>query len=457
MEVTSLLRGLLGLVVLLGLAWAMSSHKRRVPWRVIGWGIGLQLGLAVLVLGTGVGQRTLEAAARGVQEFVKVNTFGAGMLFGPLADPSTAGGFIFAFAATGLPVMIFFSALLAVLYHVGVMQVLVWCMARVMMVTMGVSGAEAMAMAANLFVGQTEAPLVVRPYLDEMTRSELNALMTGGFATIAGSVLVVYMSFFTENLGVLGASIGPHLLTASLLSAPAAFVIAKVMLPEVGTPTTAGRVELRIERTADNVIEAATNGTTDGLKLYLNVIAMLLAFTALVKLIDWPLGAIGAAWMGMPADGNGALSLAYLLGWVLAPVAWCIGVEGWADCRLVGGLIGLKLTTNEFVAFGELVTAATPSEPVIESLSFQGEIGPDAVPEVVASPSEEPFLSPRSAQIAAYALCGFANFASMGIQIGGIAALAPQRKTQLSQLALRAMLGGALASGCTAAVAGMFL
>ncbi|MEM7576611.1 MAG: nucleoside transporter C-terminal domain-containing protein [Planctomycetota bacterium] len=439
-------RGIFGIAVILGLAWAMSSHKRAMPWRVALWGIGLQLLLAGLVLGTGIGRDVLAAAAGGVQEFVKVNTFGAGMVFGPLADPSTAGGFIFAFAATGLTVIIFFSALLAVLYHLGVMQVLVWCMARVMMVTMGVSGAEAMAMAANMFVGQTEAPLVVKPYLPDMTKSELNAMMTGGFATVAGSVLVVYMGFFSESfatVGTLGSTIGPHLLTASVLSAPAAFVIAKIILPETQTPRTAGAIPLSIERTADNVIEAATNGTTDGLKLYLNVIAMLIAFTALVKLIDWPLAAIGAAWFGMPEAGNGALSLAFLLGYVLAPLAWAIGVNGWTDCRLVGGLIGLKLTTNEFVAFGELVSAASP--PTAEQIADNPAL------------ADAPVLSERAAQLVAYALCGFANFASIGIQIGGITPLAPARKTELSRLAVRAMLGGALASACTAAVAGMFL
>ncbi len=441
---------MLGVLVVLSLAWAMSSHKRRVPWRVVVWGMGLQLGLAVLVLGTGMGKRALEMAAVGVQEFVKVNAFGAAMIFGPLADPGTSGGFIFAFAATGLPVIIFFSALLAVLYHIGVMQVLVWSMARVMMVTMGVSGAEAMAMAANLFVGQTEAPLVVRPYLPEMTRSELNAMMTGGFATVAGSVLVVYMSFFAE-------SIGPHLLTASLLSAPAAFVIAKIILPEVGTPVTMGSAPLRIERTADNVIEAATNGTTDGLKLYLNVIAMLLAFTALVKLVDWPLAAAGQAWWGMPGQGSGAMSLAYLMGWVLAPLMWCIGVEGWTDCRLVGGLVGLKLSTNEFVAFTELASVVPLPPPEIVTSSPPLEVVSSASEAVEVAGGGGPRLSPRSAKLAAYVLCGFANFASVGIQIGGITPLAPERKTELSRLALRAMLGGALASACTAAVAGMFL
>ncbi|MEL7089789.1 MAG: nucleoside transporter C-terminal domain-containing protein, partial [Planctomycetota bacterium] len=317
--------------------------------------------------------------------------------------------------------------------HLHNAQVLIWCLARVMMVTMGVSGAEAMAMAANLFVGQTEAPLVVKPYIEKMTLSELNAMMTGGFATVAGSVLVVY-------LGYLGPDIGVHLLTASVLSAPAAFVIAKIVIPEKEKSATAGHVELKIKRDAHNLIEAAANGTQDGLKLYLNVVAMLLAFTALVQLVNWPLGEAGAAvFESMPLattdpatgrvlDPGNPLSLAKIFGWALAPLAWCVGVGNWNDCQLFGALIGLKLTTNEFVAFAQMKVYLA-----------------------------EGFADPRSAKMAAYALCGFANFASIGIQIGGIAPLAPGRKTDLSRLAVRAMLGGALASASTAAVAGMFL
>lgn len=444
------LRGLLGVAVLLGLAWAMSTDRKRVPWRVIFWGMGLQLLLAVIVLGTGVGDQVLASVARGVQKFVSVNLFGAQMLFNDLADPARTQrdlpgipgtGFIFAFAATGLLVIIFFSALMSLLYHLGIMQVLIWCLARLMMVTMGVSGAEAMAMAANLFVGQTEAPLVVKPYIEKMTLSELNAMMTGGFATVAGSVLVVY-------LGYLGPDIGAHLLTASVLSAPAAFVIAKIVIPETEKADTAGHVELKIEREAHNLIEAAANGTSDGLKLYLNVIAMLLAFTALVQLVNWPLGELGAAlFSGMPMPtvdpatgevlnpGN-PLSLARIFGWVLAPLAWCIGIGNWHDCQIFGGLIGIKITTNEFVAFGEMLSALKPAT--------EGDSGGR-------------FIDDRSAKMAAYALCGFANFASIGIQIGGISPLAPGRKTDLSRLAVRAMLGGVLASASTAAVAGMFL
>ncbi|MEO0515173.1 MAG: nucleoside transporter C-terminal domain-containing protein [Planctomycetota bacterium] len=449
-----ILRGLLGVAVLLGVAWLLSTDRKRVPWRVIGWGMGLQLGLAVVLLGTGAGDQVLASVAKGVQEFVSVNTFGAGMLFNDLADPARelpglpgvpGAGFLFAFAATGLLVIIFFSALMSILYNLGIMQLLIWCLARVMMVTMGVSGAEAMAMAANLFVGQTESPLVVKPYIEKMTLSELNAMMTGGFATVAGSVLVVY-------LGYLGPEIGVHLLTASVLSAPAAFVIAKIIVPETQAAATAGHVELKIKREAHNLIEAATNGTQDGLKLYLNVIAMLLAFTALVQLVNWPLGEIGAvvfdgmalptvdAATGQVTDAGNPLSLAKIFGWVLAPLAWCIGVGNWADCQLFGSLIGLKLTTNEFVAFGQMLEYV---KPVAEG--------------VAADAGGLRFASERSAKMAAYALCGFANFASIGIQIGGISPLAPGRKTDLSRLALRAMLGGALASACTAAVAGMFL
>ena len=275
-------------------------------------------------------------------------------------------------------------------------------------------------MAANVFVGQTEAPLVVKPYLARMTMSELNALMCGGFATIAGSVLAVYVSF-------LGEEYGPHLLTASVMSAPAAFVIAKIMLPETEASATAGTVEFKVERTANNVIEAAANGTSDGLKLWLNVIAMLVAFVALIQLVDWPLDALGRR-----LELDGGLSLSRIFGWVFAPVAWCMGVESWHDCELFGGLLGTKIAVNEFVAFSQLKS-------------------------LTAADAASAALSPRSAHMAAYALCGFANFASVGIQIGGISPLAPERKRDLSRLALRAMLGGAFASWMTATVAGMFL
>ena len=422
------LRALIGIVVLLSLAWLMSTNRRRFPWRVVGWGMGLQLALAGLILGTGHGYEVLELAKDFVLRLVAVNTRGTEMVFGDLAKGNGQLGFIFAFASSGLIVIIFFSALMSVLYHIGIMQVVIWALARVMTFFMGVSGAESMAMAANVFAGQTEAPLVVKPYIPRMTMSELNALMTGGFATVAGSVLAVY-------IGILGPDIGAHLLTASLLSAPAAFVIAKIIRPEVDEPQTGRHVVLRIDRTAHNLIEAAANGTQDGLKLWLNVIAMLIAFTALVQLVNWPLGYLGEVAFGM---GPEQLSLSMIFGWVLSPLAWCIGIDNWHDCQIAGGLIGTKLAINEFVAFIDMGALLGPINEAGQH--------PESV-----------FHSTRSAKLVAYSMCGFANFASIGIQLGGITPLAPERKTDLTRLALRAMLGGALASSCTAAVAGMFI
>jgi len=277
-------------------------------------------------------------------------------------------------------------------------------------------------MAANVFVGQTEAPLVVKPYIGKFTSSELNAMMTGGFATIAGSVLALYM-------GILGPEYAPHLLTASVLSAPAAFLIAKVMLPESQEPATGSRVELHRERTADNLVEAAANGTSDGLKLWLNVIAMLIAFMGLVSLVDWILAGVGDNQLW---SIDGGLSLQRIFGWIFAPVAWAMGVE-WADCQNFGSLLGTKVAVNEFIAFDQLGN-------MVKGLK-------DATP----------FVSERSSAMAAYALCGFANFASVGIQIGGISPLAPERKGEISRLAIRAMFGGAFASWMTATMAGMFL
>jgi len=424
-----IIHGLLGLGFFCAVSWLMSSHKKRMPWRVIFGGIGLQIFLAWLFLETSAGVRVFGAAKDFVVKLVSMSEPGAKMVFGVLADPVKMGevfgpenGFIFSFAGKGLVVIIFFSALMGVLYHLGVMQLLVWLMAKVMSWALGVSGAESMSMAANIFVGQTEAPLVVKPYISAMTRSELNALMTGGFATIAGSVLAVYLT-------VIGEEYGAHLLTASVLSAPAAFVIAKIMQPEVDAPVTSGTVELRFDRNASNMIEAAANGTTDGLKLWMNVIAMLIAFVALVHLVNWPLGAIGEG-LGMET----ALDLDYIFGRVFSPIAWLMGVEGWNDCQLFGSLLGTKIAVNEFVAFSQL-EAYLPVEGSVTAV-FQHE---------------------RSAKMAAYALCGFANFASVGIQLGGITPLAPDRKKDIASLALRAMLGGAFASWMTATVAGIFL
>ena len=422
------LRALLGVAALTAGAWALSSHRRRFPWRVVSFSLGLQIAIAGLILGTGSGRSIFEGAADFFRALIERAAPGANLVFGPLANTRAmdgvfgeGAGYIFATTASGLLAIIFFASLMAVLYHVGAMQLVIWVAARIMKWTLGVSGAEATAMAANVFAGMTEAPLVVRPYIKGMTESELNALMVGGFATIAGSVLALYMGF-------VGPHLAPHLLTASVMSAPAAFLVAKVMVPETEVSTTAGSIPLVVERSATNLVDAASTGAREGLELALNVAAMLIAFMALVNLVDWPLGALGEA-MGV----EGGLSLARVFGWAFAPVAWLLGVDGWHDSQLVGSLLGTKLAINEFIAYADL------------SGILRG------------GAAEGGFQDPRSAAIVTYALCGFANFASIGIQIGGISPLAPARRGDLSRLAPRAMLGGALASWMTATVAGMFL
>lgn len=415
------LRALIGIVFFCAAAWCLSPRRKTFPWRVVVWGIAMQFAIAAFILETPWGGRVFAGIGAFVERVVGMTEPAATMVFGSLGDAQGPAGFIFAFAGRGLVVIIFFSALMALLYHLGIMQVVVWAMAKVMSKFMGLSGAESMAAAANIFLGQTEAPLVVKPYVERMTMSELNALMIGGFANIAGSVMVIYM-------GRVGPEYAPHLLTVSVMSAPAAFVMAKLILPETEVSETAGKCELKIQRTAHNPIEAVANGTTDGLQLWLNVIAMLIAFVALVNLIDWPLGALGT-WWGI----EGGLSLARLFGWVFAPVAWIMGVQGWHDCQLFGSLLGTQMSVNEFVAYLRLSEVQPGKGGAVE------------------------FEHVRSAQMAAYALCNFANFSSIGIQIGGIGALAPSRRKDLAKLAFKAMLGGAFACWMCAVVAGVFL
>ena len=440
-------RALLGLLFFCGVAWLMSSDRRRVDVRVVVFGVGMQVLLALLILRTDPGRAALAAVSSFATTVLGFGNAGANMVFGDVltgfaVTPKAAAGAgpeaitlypefpfhlgpealantgIVSFAFKALPTILYFSAVMAILYHLGIMQRLIRALGWVMQRTLRTSGAESLAMAANVFVGQTEAPLVVRPYLGRFTRSELMALMTGGFATIAGSVLAVY-------IGVLGEEYAGHLLAASFMSAPAAFVMAKIMVPETQASVTAGTVDIALSDVAEgekpvNVLDAAAAGTSDGLKLYLNVIAMLVAFVAVVALVDWALSAVTVA--------EAPLSLARVFGWVFSPVAWMMGVA-WQDCQGFGSLLGIKVAVNEFVAYGALDAMR---------------VGDGA-------------LSERSAVMAAYALCGFANFASVGIQIGGISPLAPERRKDLSQLALRAMLAGAFASWMTATVAGMFL
>ena len=354
--------------------------------------------------------------------FVRIISFamdGSAFIFGPLADPSNLG-FIFAFQV--LPTIIFFAALMGVLYHLGLMQKIVAGMAWVMLKVLRISGAESLSIGANVFVGQTEAPLVVRPYIARMTESELFTMMVGGMATIAGGVLAAYITMLGGADEAMRVFYAKHLLSASIMAAPATVVIAKILKPETEESLTRGEVKLHVEKTASNVIEAAANGAADGWRLALNVGAMLLAFIALIAMIDYPLTWIGEI-SGFETATGREMSLSTILGFALSPLAWVIGVP-WQDAVVVGSLIGEKVVTNEFVAYAHL-----------------NEI--------------QDSLSPKALLISTYALCGFANFSSIAIQIGGIGGIAPERRPDLARLGLLAVLGGTLATMMTATIAGV--
>ena len=430
------LRSLLGLLALTGIAWLLSVDRSRVQWRVVGWGMGLQLIFALFILKTPVGTQIFDTMNTVVVALLGFTVDGARFVFGNLVDSNvpvgtvepgsgaftaTAGqvantGAYFAF--TVLPTIIFFSSLMTVLYHLGIMQKAVKGMAWVMQRTMRTSGAETLSAAGNIFVGQTEAPLLIKPFVERMTNSELMAVMTAGFATVAGGVMAAYVGMLLFHFP----DIAGHLMAASVMSAPAALVVAKLMVPETERPETADTLAVSVERVDVNVIDAASRGASEGLYLALNVGAMLLAFVALISLLNGFLG-----WAGGLA-GMEALSLERILGWVLAPLAWLMGVS-WADATVVGSLMGIKTVLNEFIAY----------------ISLAGLMNVEGT------------LQPRSVVIAAYALCGFANFSSIAIQLGGIGGIAPSRRHDLSRLGLRAMIGGTIAAFMTATVAGMIL
>lgn len=446
----SRLVSVLGLFIMIFLAWLLSVDRRSVPWRVIGWGLALQFIFALFILKTSVGEVLFGAINTLIISLLGFTVEGASFLFGnlvwnnvpvgageaasnaPLVSETAAvaqtGAF---FAFNVLPTIIFFSSLMSVLYYLGFMQALVRGAAWVMVRTMRTSGAETLSTAGNIFVGQTEAPLLIKPFVERMTRSELMAVMTGGFATVAGGVMAGYVGmlvgFFPDIAG--------HLLAASVMSAPAALLIAKVMYPEDGEPATRGKLRVEVDSSDANVIDAAARGAGEGLTLALNVGAMLLAFVALIAMLNALLGFVGdvtqlttvlRSW-GWIAPDQG-FTLQAVLGWVLAPLAWVMGVP-WGEATQVGALLGIKTALNEFVAYLELTTLL----------------------------AEGADLSPRSIVIATYALAGFANFGSIAIQIGGIGGIAPSRRSDLSKLGLRAMIGGSLAAFMTATVAGILV
>ncbi len=421
----SILFGLFGLACLIGIAWLFSRDRFKVNWKLVGIGLSLQIVFACFVLLTPWGAGIFGGLSQGFVKLLGFTQQGAQFIFGDFARVDRFG-FVFAFQV--LPTIIFFASFMAVLYHLGVMQAIVRGMAWGITKLMPVSGAETLSVCANAFIGQTEAPLVVKPYIAGMTPSELLTLMVGGMATIAGGVLGAYVLMLGGPDPVQQAEFAKHLITASIMAAPATLVIAKILLPETGTPLTMGDVRVEVEKTTANAIDAAASGAADGLRLALNVGAMLLAFIALIALINAPLTWFGefsglTAWLGKPTD------LATLLGILLAPIAWLIGVP-WADAPTVGGLIGTKVVLNEFVAYlslGEIVQGR------VEGVS----------------------LSPQATLIATYALCGFANFSSIAIQIGGIGGIAPERRQDLARFGLLAVLGGTIATLMTATIAGV--
>jgi len=424
-------RGLLGIVAFIGIAWCFSANRRAIPWRLVVTGMVLQVVFGLLVLRVDAVRIVVDAVGRFFVRILDFNEAGARFLFGNLLDASQSWGFLFAFKV--LPTIIFFSAFTSLLFYLGILQRIVFVFAWVMSKTMKLSGAESLSASANIFLGQTEAPLLIKPYLATMTRSELLAVMVGGMATIAGAVMVAYIGMLggpTEAGQLLFAK---HLLTASVLSAPAALLTAKILEPQ--TEEINRSIEIPKEKIGTNVLEAIANGTTDGLKLAINVGAMLLVFTALIAFVNWVLSAGVGSWTGLNAwiaQTTGGrytdFSLQYVMGLVFAPLAWLMGIEG-GQLMLAGQIIGEKTILNEFYAYGTL-----------GKLKESGVIS-----------------DPRTQIILTYALCGFSNIASIGILIGGIGSLAPNQRPVLAQLGVKALLGGSIACFLTACVAAMLI
>jgi CNT family concentrative nucleoside transporter len=428
--------GLLGLAALLALAWLLSYDRRRIPWRLVAAGLALQAAFGVLVLKTALGRWFFEGVGGVVNGLLGFTAEGARFVFGnliqatvPVGAPQVGGGLdgtmglvastgaLFAFGV--LPTIIFFSSLMSVLYHLGVMQVVVKGLAWVMQRTLRTSGAETLSASGNIFVGQTEAPLLIKPFVKDLTGSELFTVMVGGFATVAGGVLAAY----TLMLKDVFPDIAGHLLAASVMNAPAGLLLSKIICPETGVPVSRDSLHVAVEKPDANVIEAAASGAGIGVQLALNVGGMLMAFIGLIAMLNFGIG-----WLGGLVGLDG-LTFQKILGTVLRPLAWVMGVP-WADTAYVGGLIGVKTVLNEFVSYAQ----------------FAGDLQSGALA-----------IAPRSAVIAAYALLGFANFSSIGIQIGGIGGLAPGRRGEIARFGLRAMLAGNLAAFMSATLAGMLM
>ena len=416
------LQPVLGLILIAAIAYALSTNRRAIRARTIFWGFGLQFLFALIVLKTSLGQMVFEALGEKIRRLLEFASVGSAFVFGPIGNApvwsrimtSVLGpegsqyAVIFAFQIA--PTIIFVAALFAILYYFGIMQIVVRAFALIMNKVLGASGAESLNVAASIFMGQTEAPLTIRPYLPKMTQSELMTVMTSGMAHISGGIMAAYIAFGIEP---------KHLLTSVIMTAPGTLMMAKMFVPETGVPETLGSVKLAVAKTDVNFIDAAGRGTSEGLHLAMNVIAMLISFIALIALTNALLGWVGG-WVQLPD-----LSLQKVFGWVFAPVAWSLGVP-WRDAGVIGNLLGTRMVLNEFIAFSQL--------------------GP-----------MKAALDPRSFTVATFALCGFANFSSIGIQIGGIGALVPERRHDLARLGLRAMLAGTLANFASACIAALLL
>ncbi len=404
--------GVLGILAVLLAAWLGSTDRKHIRWRTVGWGLSLQVVFAFLVLRFDFGQRAMFWAGGVVTKMLSATSAGTSVLFGKLGTPDTSLGSIFAFQV--LPTIIFISAFFAVLYHIGVMQIIIRALAWVMLKTMRISGAESMNVAASIFMGQTEAPLTIRPFLSKATRSELMTIMTSGMAHVSGGIMAMYIAQGIE---------ARHLLSAVIMTSPGTIVMAKMLVPETEVPATEGKVVIPKDEQhkEENLIGAIARGTIDGGKLALNVAIMLISFLALVALLDMLLG-----WVHMHAGLHWVPgSLGEILGYVFWPVAWLIGVPA-QDCSLIGNLLGTRMALNEVIAY-------------------------------IALGAHKAMITPRSFTIATFALCGFANLGSIGMQIGGIGALVPERRNDLARLGVRAMLAGTMANLISASIAGIFL
>jgi CNT family concentrative nucleoside transporter len=424
--------GLLGVAAILAVAWVASVDRARVPWRTVAVGVGAQFGIAFLLLRFPPAVAVFDGFARVVTRVISFADEGIRFVFGSLGDGAGPWGFVFAVRV--LPIIVFFASLVSVLYHLGIMQRVIAAVAWLLRRSMAVSGVEALSAAANVFVGQTEAPLTVKPFIPAMTRSQLMAVMTGGFATIAGSVMAAYVAMVGGADEAARVEAAKHLMTASVMSAPAGLVLAKIMVPESEAVPDESATGLRaMPRTTANLMDAAAEGAADGLRLALNVGAMLVAFVALIALLNWPLAALSeldfpwlpvASWraeLGIPV-----LTFQNILGFLLWPVAWLMGAG--ADSQALAGLLGTQVVATELVAYADLSQAV-----------------------------REGTMTPRGVTIATFALCGFANLPSVAIQIGGLGAMAPSRRADLARLGLRAMAAGALACWMTGTVAGVVI